>query len=177
MNHNFGNAKQKRDFKWMRQAYILGRAESGDPSTQNGAILVDPETNQRIADGTNDFPYYVNYTEKRWERPLKYSYVEHAERNCIYDAAKRGVSTKGKHLYCYWAACADCARAIIQSGIERLIVHRPIMEISHERWKDTIDIAFGMLKEAYVKIDYVDEPINDIEILFNGKLWTPNYET
>jgi len=50
------------------------------------------------------------------------------------------------------------------------------MDISHERWKDTIEIAFGMMREAGIQLDQVEEPINDIQIRFNGKLWAPNYE-
>lgn len=166
------------DLDFMIQSYIVGARDGTDPSTQNGCVLVNC-FDKVVAIGANHFPNCVadNYTVKeRWERPLKYSYVEHAERNAIYSAAKNGIKTQGLTMYCYWAACTDCARAIIQSGISRLVTHKPIMDISHERWKDTIEIAFGMMREAGIKLDQVEEPINDIQIRFNGKLWTPNYE-
>lgn len=160
----------------MQAAYTIGKRDSTDPSTQNGCVLVDPCYEKIVGHGANHFPGGVadNYTVKeRWERPLKYSYVEHAERNAIYNAACNGIKTSGLHMYCYWAACAECARAIIQSGITRLVTHKIIMDATYDRWKDTIEIAFGMMREAGICLDQIEEPI-DIEIRFNGKLWTPN---
>jgi dCMP deaminase len=129
---------------------------------------------EAISIGANRFPGKVKDLPERWERPIKYSYVEHAERNAIYHAARMGRPTQNCTMYCYWAACADCARAIILSGISRLVTHKIIMDISHERWKDTIEVAFGMLREAGVQLDQVEEPIEEYQIRFNGALWTPN---
>jgi dCMP deaminase len=161
------------DIKFMTEAYRRGSLFSTDLSTQNGCVLVDPAYEKVVAWGANHFPLGIKNLSERWERPLKYSYVEHAERNAIYNAACNGIKTSGLHMYCYWAACAECARAIIQSGITRLITHKIIMDATYDRWKDTIEIAFGMMREAGICLDQVEEPI-DIEIRFNGKLWTPN---
>lgn len=166
------NRKMK-DIDFMVAAYRYGSEHATDPSTQNGAVLVNPLTKEIISYGANRFPTSVNESDERWERPLKYSYVEHAERDAIYNAARRGVSTEGSHMYCYWAACADCARAIIQVGVARLITHKIIMDATPDRWKDTIKVAFQMLEEAGVEIDEVTESIDDVQIRFNGKLWTP----
>jgi dCMP deaminase len=162
------------DLIYMKEAYRVGSRFSTDYSTQNGAIITYPYTNKIVSFGANYFPDKVKETPERWERPLKYSYVEHAERNAIYQAASCGKCTNGCTMYCYWAACADCARAIIQSGIKRLVTHKIIMDISHERWKDTIELAFGMLREAGVQLDQVEDPIEEYQIRFNGELWTPN---
>ena len=162
------------DLIYMKEAYRIGSTDSTDPSTQNGAIIVNPLTQEAISLGVNRFPPKVENKPERWERPIKYSYVEHAERNAIYQAARIGHCTNGCTMYCYWAACADCARAIICSGIKRLVTHKIIMDISHERWKDTIEVAFGMLREAGVELDQVEEPIEEYQIRFNGELWTPN---
>jgi len=163
----------KTDIELMKMAYEYGSKNATDPSTQNGCVLVDPRTKMVVASGANHFPKGVRNTDSRWERPLKYSYVEHAERNAIYRAAYEGRAMKGLHMYCYWAACADCARAIIQSGITRLVTHKIIMDATPVRWKDTIASAFKMLEEAGVEVDEVSDSIEGVKILFNGRLWTP----
>lgn len=78
---------------------------------------------QRSA-GYNGFPRNVNDTiEYRHDRPLKYEFTEHAERNAIYNAARVGVPLSGCTLYLNWwpLPCADCARAVIQSGITSVV--------------------------------------------------------
>lgn len=161
------------DVDLMRLAYRYAAVHSTDPSTQNGCLLVGPHTLSIYGFGANRFPDGVQGTESRWERPTKYHYVEHAERDAIYRLAARGISTDGLHMYCYWSACTDCARAIIQAGITRLVTHKPMMDATPSRWKNTIAIAFDMLEEAGVELDQVTEPIEDVQILFNGELWTP----
>lgn len=101
------------------------RKRSKDPNTQIGAVIVDPD-NQVIATGYNGFPRGIEYSSERLERPLKYQYIEHSERNAIYSAARRGVSVFGCRLYLLamgppTAPCTDCARAVIQSGIVEVI--------------------------------------------------------
>jgi dCMP deaminase len=114
---------------------------SKDPSTKCGAVIVG-EDNEVLATGFNGFPRGVAETreevlwagdgegwteqvliKERWERPGKYEWVEHAERNAIYNAARTGVRTAGATMYLNYAVecCADCTRAIIQSGIRRVV--------------------------------------------------------
>ena len=117
---------------------------SPDPSTQNAAVIM--QSNDCIIPATlsvNKFPRGVLYEPERWERPIKYSYIEHAERNAIYAAARLGIPTAEKTLVCPWAACADCARAIIQSGISRLITLAPREDDTHDRWQVVMgDVIF-----------------------------------
>ena len=93
--------------------------KSKDLSVGVGAIIVGPENEQRSA-GFNGFPRYVDDTiECRHDRPLKYEFIEHAERNAIYNAARVGIPVEGCTMYLNWwpIPCPDCARAVIQSGI------------------------------------------------------------
>lgn len=53
---------------------------------------------------------------------------EHAERNAIYFAARRGVSIEGCILYTTDSPCVACARAVIQSGIVKLMYDRAYRE-------------------------------------------------
>ena len=148
---------------------------SPDPSTQNAAVLCSPSGRYIWATRSrNEFPRGVVSTAPRWERPLKYSIVEHAERNAIYAAARQGIATDGLTMVCPWAACADCARAIIQSGIRRLVTHTPEVGDTNERWGASINIAMTMLEEAGVTVVEIVGPIGGLPpILRNGEMLTP----
>jgi dCMP deaminase len=143
---------------------------SPDPSTQNAALLVDKSI---VLKAVNEFPVGVEYTEERWERPLKYKIIEHAERNVIFKAARQGIATEGLTMVAPWAACSNCARAIIQAGIKRLVRHKEAGDRSPEFWAQEIEIADQMLKEAGVEVlDYHGE-IGAPEVRHSGKMWCP----
>ena len=157
------------------RAAINFATTSPDPSTQNSAVLVlangdaIPETLS-----VNCFPKGVVESENRWKRPAKYEYVEHAERNAIYAAARQGISTYGLTLLSPWASCTDCARAIIQAGITRLVRY---ISIDHLHWGDSVLVADKMMTEAGVEIITLKKPIEGCpSILRNGKPWFPNGE-
>ena len=135
----------------LRHCYELA-ASSLDPSTQNAAVLLDAVGTILWATASvNAFPVGVACTEERWLRPAKYLYVEHAERNALYAAARRQLPTLGATMVCPWAPCADCARAIIQSGIRRL-VRRENTGNTHERWAEAVAIGDQLLCGAGVQI-------------------------
>lgn len=169
--------EDEEDRKILKAAYINASKLSSDPSTTNGSvILVDDEAIERI-DAANYFPSGILETEARWQRPLKYEYVEHAERNAIYAAALHGVSLQDSEMYCTWYACVDCARAIIQSGIKRVVGHAAMYDNTPDRWRETILRAFDMLHEAGVEcVVYVGKVFTDEnfpELRFNGEKWEP----
>ena len=167
------------DRAYLRFAYETAHKFSTDPSTQVGAVIVkaDQYTDDvQMCAHANCFPKGVQETEERWERPIKYSYVEHAERNVIYAAARQGFATQDCVMYAPWFACADCARAIIQAGIVEVVGDaRPNKMMSADcRWRETIEIAYGMFDEAGVKYRHIDEDLGlDFQLRFGGKLWTP----
>ena len=164
------------DKEFLKQAYAFAAEHSPDPSTQNGAILVHQHDGRVIARGANRFPRGVKVTKERLERPLKYSFICHAERDAIYDAARWGEATYGRIMYCPWYACTDCARAIIQAGIAEVIGHKTILDKTPDRWKETIDIALGMLDDAGVKNSFVggeEGELGAVGVLFNGEIWYP----
>ena len=97
---------------------------SKDPSTQVGCVLIDPETRSIIATGYNGPPRGVEDTPERLsERPVKYDWIEHAERNAVFNAAERGIATRGAWAYMNYAPCpcSDCTRALIQAGVVKII--------------------------------------------------------
>ncbi len=153
------------DIDWLGYAYRLAR-QSGDPSTQNAAVIVKGDF--RLTDGINAMPYGIDPMTPRWERPLKYSFVEHAERNAIFRAARFGYVTGGATMYCPWSACAECARAIIQSGIARLVGHKSPLHEARPEWAASLAIADEMLREAGVQVDKIEATFG-ITIRFGGK--------
>jgi dCMP deaminase len=143
----------------LKRAYVVAVNGSADPSTQNGALFA--AKGNILIEAANRFPAGVEDRPERWERPLKYEYVEHAERNVIYAAAKGGYSTDGATMYCVWYACSNCARAIIQAGFSTVIGHSTAFETAGEHWKASILTGMQMLREAGV-----------VCLLYSGKLFT-----
>ncbi len=129
------------------------RTKSKDPNTKIGAVIVGLDK-QIVSTGFNGFPRGIDETDsRRWERPIKYRYVEHAERNSIYNAARTGVSLSGCTLYLVGfgpltVPCVECTRAVIQSGITS-VCGRAYKEVP-ESWADDSDFAIALLAEAGV---------------------------
>lgn len=131
------------------QTAIRTAEYSIDPSVQNGAVIIDGH-GMVIGAGCNEFPDGVGVElPERWERPAKYMWIEHAERNAIYNAAFLGNATVGATMYCPWASCADCARAIVQAGIIQL-VRFPMPPA--DGWNESIQTGDMILDEAGVEI-------------------------
>jgi dCMP deaminase len=122
-------------------------------STQVGAVAVNSEK-RLLSMGYNGIPSGCDDNlETRKERPTKYFYTEHAERNLIYNAAREGVNLKGSTLYCTMFPCADCARGIIQTGIKEVVAPKPNLEL--EKWGEHFKVTLELFKEAGVNyIEY-----------------------
>lgn len=96
-------------------------SRSKDPNTQTGCVIVDRDNHIR-ATGYNSFPAGIkDNIPGRFERPEKYYWMEHAERNAIYAAAKIGVPLNQCRIYMRGLPCMDCARAIVAVGITEAI--------------------------------------------------------
>lgn len=127
---------------------------SPDQSTHSGCYIVDTD-NVPLSFGYNGFPRGIEDIPERQERPLKYQYFEHAERNAIYNAGRKGISCLGAKLYVNWLPCSDCARGIIQVGISEVIVHREgqrafKMSRDESAWDADHGIVPSMFREAGV---------------------------
>ena len=149
------------DDKFMDLAKLVS-TWSKDRSTQVGAVIVNSD-NRVVSLGYNGPPSGFTDDEEDYVhiRPDKYLYFEHGERNCIYNAARLGLSVSGckiyvtdsreEHLFC----CADCARAIIQSGITELVIERP--SGIDNNWDKSTRVAAFMLENCGVKITYYEK--------------------
>jgi dCMP deaminase len=135
------------EIDYLRNAVRYAAVSSQDNRTQNGAVLV---TATKAICGVNCYPKGVAVSEDRSTPPLKYLFIEHAERAAIYRAASLGVATAGASLYCPWFACCDCARAIIMAGISEVVGLVSLRNATPERWQKNIGLAEKMLAEAGV---------------------------
>lgn len=102
---------------------MLSGMRSKDPSTQVGACIVS-EDHKILSMGYNGFPKGCSDEEFPWARegePLnnKYFYTTHSELNAILNY--RGGSVEGATIYVTLFPCNECAKAIIQSGIKRIV--------------------------------------------------------
>lgn len=124
---------------------------SKDPHRQVGAVIVD--ANKRIISvGYNGFPTGVDDSQMwRYERPQKYLYTEHAERNAIYNAHLTSASPVGGSIYTTLMTCADCARAIIQCGIKNVYTWEYNVSDSF-KYTESFSVANEMFAESDVKL-------------------------
>ncbi|MFA6227962.1 MAG: hypothetical protein WC668_02130 [Patescibacteria group bacterium] len=112
----------------------LCAANSNDPNTHIGAVILQPDFNfsrclfpadikKRIVSvGCNLFPRGVNITPAMLERPEKYLWIIHAEVNAICTAARLGRSLRGCHLFTNGLPCSECAKVIVGSGIAAIYI-------------------------------------------------------
>jgi len=127
-------------------------AKSPDPSTQNAACLLD-ENWEPIVFAHNDFPEGIRVSPERLvDRDTKMRCIEHAERNCIYEAARLGYSPSNLAMVTLWATCCDCARSIIQTGIKSLIHLDATHKATPDRWIKDVSTGLYLLVEAGVSI-------------------------
>ena len=155
-------------------------ARSVDPSTHNAALL-EPAKRYMVPGvplsllTCNQFPDGLAVTPERLtDRDTKLGYMDHAETGAIHLAARRGITTEGAILYCLWAPCQMCARAIIRSGISTLVVYGPLMKMTPPRWAAAVTKGLEMLDEAQVAWRQFVEPLGgDLPHRFNGELWYP----
>ena len=132
------------------------KLKSKDQTTQIGAVIVGKDR-EIVSTGYNSFPRGLSDNESyRQERPEKYYWFEHAERNAIYNAARIGVSTKGCTMYLSCGIpCADCARGIINAGICKVFVEK-VDSTKGPQWEESQERSKEMFREADVIVEYYD---------------------
>lgn len=134
--------------KRMMDMAKLAASWSKDRGRKVGCVIVAPD-NAILSTGFNGFPRGVNDDiEERHERPAKYKFAEHAERNAIYNAARHGIKLEGATIYIPWYPCADCARAVVQSGIKTMVAGVP--DLNDPKWGDDFKAALIIISEGGV---------------------------
>ena len=155
---------------WLKEAYYTAAENSNDPRTKNGAVLV--KDGWEVCGGWN---YRMPSSDPSPES--KYIYTEHAERDVIYRAAKIGYPTWGLILFCPWAACPECARAIILAGIGTVYVHKQALDRTPERWMNQVALGLELLEHNEVRVIPYDGKVfpkdDPFEALLDGQKWSP----
>lgn len=141
--------------------YFMGLAHlsalrSKDPNTQVGAAIVD-ENHRVVSVGYNGFPTGVSDDEFPWSREgdvltSKYAFVVHAELNAILNSQR---SVRGCTIYVSLFPCNECAKAIIQSGIKKIVY-----ESDKYNGVDTNIASKRMLKAAGVELVHISNTIS-----------------
>ena len=133
------------DQYYMDICRVVG-TRSKDPNTQIGCVVVGPAHEIRST-GYNSFPRGIrDNVPERLERPTKYLWMEHAERNAICNAARAGTATEGCTIYVEIMPCMDCARAIVQAGICQVVVSDARMS---QYSSDYYDQHFGLVEVLF----------------------------
>ncbi len=101
---------------------LLSAQRSKDSNTQVGACIVNDE-HKIVSVGYNGMPTGCEDDEMPWDREgdflnTKYPFVCHAELNAILNC---NTDLHGCTLYVTLFPCNECAKAIIQSGIKRVV--------------------------------------------------------
>ena len=141
--------------------YFMGLAHlsalrSKDPNTQVGAAIVD-ENHRVVSVGYNGFPTGVSDDEFPWSREgdvltSKYAFVVHAELNAILNSQR---SVRGCTIYVSLFPCNECAKAIIQSGIKKIVY-----ESDKYNGVDTNIASKRMLRAAGVELVLISNTIS-----------------
>ena len=156
--------KRENYLSW--QEYFMGIAflsakRSKDPVTQVGACIVIDD--KIIGIGYNVFPRGNNDDNMPWGKEgeyleTKYPYVVHAELNAILNSNK---SVKDATIYVTHFPCNECSKAIIQSGISKVVYFS-----DKHKDKDSTKASIRMLQNAGIEVEKIDLKIEKIDIKF-----------
>jgi len=137
------------DDYFMQMVYLVA-SRSKDKRAHIGAVIVGPQKEIRST-GYNGFVRGLNDTLlARYEKPEKFFWFEHAERNAIYNASRNGVTLENCTMFTNGIPCADCARGIIQSGIKEVVVDKKWDDEKSEKWMKHAERSLDMFFETRV---------------------------
>jgi dCMP deaminase len=133
----------KWDERFLSLAELVG-SWSKDPSTKVGAAIIRPD--RTIASlGYNGFPRGVS--DEYLDREHKLLRTVHAEMNAILSAREplNGCTLYVSPLF----PCANCAAAIIQSGVSAVVAR---MGALRPEWQTSFDAAADLFAQAGVSV-------------------------
>ena len=141
------------DSKWQARFMALAKEVatwSKDPSSAVGAVIVRPDRTI-CSVGFNGFPRKVKDDPYAIaNRDTKLLRTIHAELNAILSAKE---PLNGYSIFVWpFQPCAQCAAAIIQSGIKDVYCPFNAHLDTYERWADSFKAALQMFDEAEVRV-------------------------
>jgi len=136
----------KWDQRFMALASHVGEW-SKDPSTHVGSVIVAPDR-RVLSLGYNGFPRGVLDLEERLnDRPTKYAFVAHAERNALDNVE---TSMRDCTLYATLQPCAECTKSIIQKGIKKVVCVVDKNKVEH--YNNFINYSLVMMQESGIEV-------------------------
>lgn len=147
--------------------YFLGIAKvvsqrSHDIHTQHGCVITDQQ-NRILGVGYNGFPKGMNDSVLPTERPFKYTWMIHAERNALANCVIRpdnGIA------YVTGQCCNDCIMSLWQEGIKTVyMMNSHGTHLFDERQQQIFDTFIHHTGMVTYK---VDADLNWIKSLFSN---------
>lgn len=156
----------KRDNYISWKQYFMGIAflsaqRSKDPVTQVGACIV--KNNKIIGIGYNGFPKGSDDDIMPWDKKgeilnTKYPYVVHAELNAILNSIK---DLENSTIYVTHYPCNECAKAITQSGIKKVIYYS-----DKHKHHELLKASKKIMENADIEILKYSDKNSEIKIIF-----------
>jgi len=172
---------------YLKYAYDVARENSHDPRTNVGAVIYnlhgEPlfEGANTLSKGTIAPPHSDHSsveelrTNTHSQTEYKYFYMEHAERNAIFNCCfgSSHMSLFNKVMVCPYFACADCSRVIARSKIPLLIGHKEVYAAGNPKLQESLKHGRQILDGAGVYYTEYSGKLNCDPILMNGAQFYP----
>jgi dCMP deaminase len=127
---------QEKSLSRLKRANKIAQ-NSKDQSTKVGAFIYDEEEVSPLGFGYNGMPRGLPDDDPtKNQRPEKYLWYEHAERNAIYNSAQKLM--ENSMIFLTHFPNMEAARAIVSSGIEKVIV--PELDKSAEHYARVLEM-------------------------------------
>lgn len=163
-----GKVHKRKDYlswdEYFMGVALLSAQRSKDPNTQVGACIVNRQK-KIVGVGYNGFPTGCSDDELPWDREgdflaTKYPYICHAELNAILNSISKDLA--GCTIYVALFPCNECAKAIIQTGIEEIVY-------LSDKYKDSdiVRAAKIMIEQAGIKTRQMETRRRKVEIHFD----------
>lgn len=160
---------EDRDAVYLTDVWNMASRHSSDPSTQVAAALVSWGGGIVLA-GWNEVPPQI--ANKGYPKCVhtKNFCTEHAERRVLFKAVENRLPTDKLQMYGTWMACAECARAIIQFGIRRVVTFRKLVHRTPPKWQESTFEGLKMMNDAGIQVVGWDGEIHtESTIRFHGE--------
>lgn len=132
-------SQNKWDEHWINIAKDFAKL-SKDPSTKVGAVIVTPD-NRQFSGGYNGFARGIDDIDpSKWERPIKYERVVHAEMNAIIQCP---FDTIGCSVYTTITPCHRCLIHLVNAGIKKVVYGDTYANLTHaDIWYETAELIY-----------------------------------
>jgi len=159
---------EDRDARYLTDVWNMAAQHSHDPNTQVAAALVTWAGGIVLAGWNEILPSLCEKGYPKTADSKNYCF-EHAERRVLYKSVANKLDVAGLQMYGTWIGCSECARAIIQFGISRVVTFRRIVQMTPARWKPSVVNGLEMLRDSGIQVIGWEGIINSpYKIKFDG---------